>query len=535
MTIRLAPTPLELPDIQIGVDLERMTDAAIGALAHDDRVFQRGGQLVGVVTIPDGPGKPSPRGITRAKGAPVIRPLAAPTVRERMAASARWVKYDGRRKDYVQSLPPEPVVSAVCARGEWGGVRPLVSVATSPSLKPDGTVLQTPGYDADTAILLWPREAYASVGEAPTLDDARGALDALREVVCDFPFARPEHESAWIAGVLTMLARPAIDGPCPLFCVDATTRGTGKSRLVDAAVRLAHGQDAARTSLPEDDDEMRKRISALMLEGDPAVCLDNVVRTIALPSLDAVLTATVWKDRMLGSTATLNAPARAVWWTTGNNIALGGDLSRRTLHVRLESPLENPEERTGFKHPDLLRWVDSERKRLVGAALTLLRAYTLAGMPYQGGLWGSFESWSRLIPGALVWAGTSDPLLARASAEPSMDDDKRSLSLLIDGLRKLCPIVRADQPARAMSAKSILDALYPDRDPRDGPQEPDGYDQLRDAIEQETRCPTGRKPEARRLGKWLQRVRGRVVDGWLIQRHEGADHSACWRSEPIKI
>ena len=524
--VQIVPRPEALPEITVGVDLERMTDAAIAALAKDTRVYQRGGALVGVVTVQNGPTK-RPEKIRRSDGAAVIRALSAPTVRERMAASARWIKYDGRKRDHVQVLPPEAVVGTVCARGEWGGVRPLVSVATSPSLKPDGTVLQSPGYDADTATLYWPSDSYAAVADRPTLDDAHGALGAIREIVCDFPFAKPEHESAWIAGLLTMFARPAIDGPCPLFAVDATTRGTGKSRLVDAAVRLCTGLDAPRTSLPDDDDEMRKRISALMLEGDAAVCLDNITRAIALPALDTVLTATTWKDRVLGTTATFSAPARAVWWATGNNLVLGGDLGRRTLHVRLESPLENPEERADFRHPELLRWVSENRTRLVASALTVLRAYMVAGAPYQGSLWGSFEEWSRLIPGALVWAGAADPLASRASAEPAMDEEKRALTLLIAGLSRLT------SAAGPLTARAILDALYPERDVRDGPAPPDGYEDLRDTIEQETRCLPGRRPEARRLGKWLQRVRGRVVNGRRVVRvEETSSHQAAWRVEP---
>lgn len=526
--MRVLPPPPDLVEIRTGVDLERMTNEAVTALASDDRVYQRGGALVHVVTIPEGPQRTALR---RAPGSPVIRPLAAPSIRERLSASARWVKYDGRSKGYVPCLPPESVVAAVGARGEWGGVRPLVAVATSPALRPDGSVLQAPGYDHDTGTLFWPRESYVAVGENPSQEDARGALSALEEVVSDFPFARPEHRAAWVSGVLTILARPAIDGPCPLFAVDATTRGTGKSRLVDAAVRLATGSYAARTSLPDDDDEMRKRITALMLEGDPAVCLDNITRPIALASLDAVLTATTWKDRLLGSTANVTAPARAVWWATGNNLVLGGDLSRRCLHIRLESPLENPEERTGFAHPDLLAWVGSERKRLVACALTILRSYFAAGCPAMGtGLWGSYEAWSRIVPPALVWAGSPDPLAARATADPAMDEEKRALVILIDGIRRLCPVTL--DGARPLSAKAMISALYPERHPGE-PIPTDGFEELRDAIEQETRTQAGRTPEARRLGKWLQRIRGRVVNGWCVQRHEGPDHTAAWRSEPI--
>lgn len=526
MTVRAVAEP-ETPEIQIGVDLERMVDGAIEALAGDARVYQRGGQLVGVVDA----GAMS-AGISRGENAPIIRSLGYPTIRERLSSCVRWAKFDGKTKSRKPSLPPVDVVAAVSARGEWKGIRPLISVATSPCLRPDGTVLQRAGYDAATAILYRPSDTFPAVSESPTLEDARGALASLREVVCDFPFASPAHESAWIAGILTMLARPAIDGPVPLFAVDATTRGTGKSRLVDAAVRLVHGQAAARTSMPDDDNEMRKRITTLLSEGDPAILIDNVSSSFELPSLDAVLTSEVWKDRVLGSTQAVTLPVRAVWWITGNNLVLSGDLSRRTIHIRLESPLENPEERTGFQHPELLAWVSGNRKRLVAAGLTLLRAFYVAGAPSNGALWGSFEAWSRVVPSALAWCGATDPILARATQNSALDDEKRFLVLLIEGLNRLCPVPFPGAPVTPLSARAILTALYPERDPHDGPREPDGFDDLRDAIEQETRCMPGRTPEARRFGKWLSRSRGRVVNGWCVQRVEGANHTACWRSVP---
>jgi hypothetical protein len=518
MTIRLATEP-DAPEIQIGVDLERMVDAAIEAMRGDTRIYQRAGVLVGVLDASTSPS----HGIARGPWAPVIRPIPSPILRERLSSCVRWRRFDAKNKTYRPSAPPETVVSAVAARGEWREIRPLISVATCPCMRPDGSVLQEPGYDAATGILYRPSDAFPAVSESPSLEDARGALAALREVICDFPFASPAHESAWIAGVLTMLARPAIDGPVPLIAVDATTRGTGKSRLVDAAVKLVHGQAAARTSLPDDDEEMRKRITTLLCEGDPAILIDNITRAIALPSLDAVLTSEVWKDRLLGSNQSVSVPVRAVWWATGNNLSLGGDLSRRTLHIRMESPLENPEARTGFRHPELLRWVESNRRRLVAAGLTLLRAARIAGAPAPAIPWGSFEAWSAIVPAALIWAGAADPLEARATSAADIDEDRRALGVLLAGLARLCV------DGVTLTARGILDALYPERDPHDAPLAPDGFEDLRETIEAVTRAPSGRRPEARRLGVWLQSVRGRVLSGRrVIRQSGGGDRAARW-------
>jgi hypothetical protein len=519
--VRQAP-PDTRPHIPVGVDLERMTDAAIGALATDPRVYQRGGMLVGVVTVPEGPAK-LVRGVKRAPGSQVIVPLEAGTVRERLSSAARWTKYDGRKDAHTGTLPPEAVVSAVLGRREWGGVRSLVSVATSPQLRPDGTILQTPGYDAATGALYWPSESFPDVAEEPSLDAARGALEAMREVCCDFPFARPEHESAWIAGLLTMLARPAIDGPVPLFAVDATTAGTGKGRLVNAAGRIVLGHDIASTALPEKDEEMRKRITAIAIDGDAAVCLDNVRHKVDMPSLESVLTTNVWKDRVMGLSKNLTVTVRSVWWLTANNVELGGDLPRRTLHVRLESRLESPEERRDFKHPDLLAWIGANRRRLVASALTLLRAFTHAGSPMPPGmsLWGSFEEWTRLVPAALVWAGMSDPMLVRASAQAGVSQDRGNLLAVLDGIRRL----RGAHPA---TGKELIADLFASARAQDA-----AFDDAREAIETVTRAQPGKLPEHTKLGYYLRKAKGRVAGGMRLVAFDPGQRVIRWLVEDV--
>ena len=97
-----------------------------------------------------------------------------------------------------------------------------------------------------------------------------------------------------------------------------------------------------------------------------------------------MLTATSWEDRLLGVNRIVRAPLYVTWFATGNNVAIAADTARRVCHIRLESPEERPENRSGFRHPDLLRWVGENRQRLLGAAITILRAYFCAGRPDQG-------------------------------------------------------------------------------------------------------------------------------------------------------
>ncbi len=90
-----------------------------------------------------------------------------------------------------------------------------------------------------------------------------------------------------------------------MAAIDATTRGTGKSKLADVISNIVFGRDARKTPQPKDDEEMRKRITAMLLEGERLIVLDNVARPLGDPSLDACLTTTTWKDRALGTISTV--------------------------------------------------------------------------------------------------------------------------------------------------------------------------------------------------------------------------------------
>src|SRR5262249_14668759 len=249
-----------------------------------------------------------------------------------------------------------------------------------------------PGYDPETGLLLEPAGPLPDVPGLPTHNDALAASGALFEVVGDFPFERPVHRAAWLAGLLTPLARFAFTGPAPLFLVDANVRGAGKGLLLDCISRIATGERFTIAAYTADEDELRKRITALALAGDRLVLFDNLEGRFGNAVLDAALTGTAWKDRLLGVNRLAEAPLYMTWFATGTNVAVAADTARRICHCRLESPEERPEERSEFQHPNLLAWVGANRGRLLAAALTILRAYCAAGRPDLGlPAWGSFE------------------------------------------------------------------------------------------------------------------------------------------------
>ena len=205
------------------------------------------------------------------------------------------------------------------------------------------------------------------------------------------------YRAAWLAALLTPLARFAFVGPTPLFLCDANVRAVGKGLLLDCISRIVTGEPFTIATFTSDDDELRKRVTSLALGGDRLVLFDNLSGNFGNAVLDAALTGTAWKDRVLGANRMAEAPLYMTWYATGNNVGIAADTARRCCHIRLESAHERPEERTDFDHPNLLAWIGQNRLRLLTAALTILRGYCAAGRPdLHLPAWGSYEGWSAL-------------------------------------------------------------------------------------------------------------------------------------------
>jgi hypothetical protein len=500
------------PEIEVTPDEYEVNDLAIKALASDTTIFQRGATLVRILhdTAPK-----TLRGITRPANAPRIVVVRDASLRERLSAVARFMKkvQSKQEEELVQVHPPAFCVRAVAARGDWLGIPPLEGVISSPTLRPDGTVLQTPGYDSLTGLYYEPFGPTVDVPNAPTIDDARAACKELLEVGADFPFAKPTHQAAWIAFVLTALARHAFSGPSPLFLIDANIRATGKSLLADAASLIVTGRPIARMSYPEDEDEMRKRITAIALCGDQMVLIDNIAHELGSASLDAALTGVVWKDRILGRSEIVEMPLVTTWAATGNNVVLGADTSRRICHIRLQSRLENPEERQDFRHKELLRWVRHVRPRLLVAGLTILAAYFRAGRPDQGlRPWGSFEDWSGLVRQAVVWAGLPDPGETREELARSSDRETAGLRALIEGWPEI------DPSGDGLTAAKLISCLE---------REPDKYELVRSAFLELCPSGSGKLPSPRSIGNKLRHLRGRVVGSRALDKRD-VHGTAVW-------
>ena len=371
-------------------------------------------------------------------------------------------------------------------------------------LRADGSILQLQGYDADSGLYVDLSEAFPTITSDPTAEAVKLAVDLLFDLVSDFPFANDAARSGWLASLFTPLAREAYRGCTgPLFMFDANVRGSGKSLLADINSLIVTGREATRLTAPQNDEECRKRITALVNDSDRIVLLDNIAGQFGSSALDSALTGTVWKDRRLGHTELIEAPLRMTWYGSGNNVILAADTARRVCHIRLESPLENPEDRDGFKYPDIRKHVRQHRPALLTAALTILRGFIAAKRPDQKlKSWGSFEEWSDLVRAAIVWCGRADPGETRTELRLTADSEAGSLRQM------LMAVAHVDQDQHGLRTSDML-KIANGKDQGYGSSD---VEMLRDATE--IFCETSfDRVNSRRLGVRLSHFKHRVTDG----------------------
>ncbi len=489
--------------------MSEAVDACEAVLARTDlpteyRTFQRGGQLVRVATLP---ASAMADGVSRPAGAVVIMEAQKAFLMDVLGRFASFEKFNVRDDAWKPANPPKELAETIQARAGLWPVPPLRGVVACPTMRADGSLLLTPGYDALSGYFMAHRLAV-EVPDTPGLAEAQAALDALAALLAGFAFVEPLDCSVALALILTAVARPAL-ASVPVFAITAPVRGSGKSTLLDIAAVIATGWRSAVLSATSDHAELEKRLIGCLLSGDALVSLDNINGNLRSDLLCQATTSEAVKVRPLGASSQVEIPNTALWSANGNNLSLAGDLSRRAVLCRLDPVLERPEERS-FAFDPVARAME-RRAEYVAAALTVMRAYVAAGRP---GLdlspFGSFERWSAMVRTAMVWAGAADPCESRAAV---MEDDPEAAML-----RALVAAWWNRFGRTPRTVKEIVKAGEEDDCPL--------AEVLHDVAGE------GRAINARRLGWWLRRQAGRIVNGLKLVQYGSVSGVAQWKMLP---
>jgi hypothetical protein len=395
---------------------------------HDLRYFRRGTDVVKPVQH----NKKDVTGLGRDKESVVVQPVSLHTIVRDVSLHATCVNAKGKPTSFTANLA-EHLLDRV--RTEPTDYRVLDMVTSSPVLLSDGTVLDRPGHKCGV-LFVGGSNDYPIIPEGPTKADAVAALKQFEAVYQNFPFVRVDNEpwqkttgyAAVLAGVLSLVARPAVP-TVPMITANATTRGSGKTKAIESMVVTAIGHKPTVVSF-HNEDEFAKTLVPLLREGDRATLIDNVSIPLSGDMLCSVLTSEEHRARLLGQSEQVRLVNRGVFFATGNNLAIQGDLTRRAIQIQLDPDCEHPERRR-FDFDPVGRAAQMHPVLCV-AALTALRAFIVAGRPdvLNRPALGSFEEWDRLVSGCLIWAGYADPTSSLEAVEASDPEREINLELL---------------------------------------------------------------------------------------------------------
>jgi hypothetical protein len=418
---------------------------------------------------------------------------------------------DGRYQ--VHSLFPVPSANSACDAARIGEhvphLRRLHGVTHTPTIRPDGTILDEPGYDPETRLLYLPDPdlKIPEIPDHPIEEEVDAATWKILEPVREFPFVSHDDRATWIGLAMTPALRPLFPPPYQMGVITATNPGTGKTLLADL-LRTLHG-GVKRGEMPRDKDEFRKAVSTTLTDTTaPVIIFDNLRGVVRSAELEALLTTKTWNDRGLGFLKEVHAINDRLWMATGNNAQFGGDLGRRIAVVSLNPPGANHFRRTDFTIKNLEAWMHEHRGEYLAAILTVARGWIEAGRPSKRTRSDEYADWIAGIQGLLEWARFSGTFGGGDSDVATSSDDEE-WHLFLEGLHGVFEdeIITTKKIVSALSSADSYIAEWHQLDPALLPG---------DLAERWARSGMRDSGFRASLGHWLKNHQGRYANGWQM-------------------
>ncbi|MBM3380702.1 MAG: hypothetical protein FJY39_13440, partial [Betaproteobacteria bacterium] len=460
-------------------EIHRVVDAAERELAHSGRHYQRGGLIVTVVTDPG----------TRETR---VQEISAPALVRALAGAATWERFVPRSEDWVRTDPPARHATVLFDSTSYQHLPVLSGLTRQPYLRSDGSLMMAAGYDPSSRMFGVFDASKFTIPDAPSLPDAEASLTLLKDLLAEFSFTGQSDLAAALSALLTAAVRSSLPH-APMFHVRAHMVGSGKSYLCELITTFATPQRGTPTTFPADDEECRKLLLAELLRAPAVIEFDNLSSDlIAHKSLCTALTSEHMSGRILGVSKTTTVSTRTMFLSSGNNVGPVQDMTRRCVTIRLDPACEVPAARS-FKRPGLVAEVLCDRERYVSAALTIIRAWIVAGRPKIAcRALSGFEKWSDLCRQPLLWLGLADATdsIFEAIAE---DPDRDALGRLLiswqsafgTGPGMVREAVRRSEFGEHVDLREVIREIADERG----------------------------EINRRRLGWWIRKQAGRVVDG----------------------
>lgn len=418
----------DLPEIDLGSEQEAMVEIVrIIDSGLVPNIYVRDGQLVYI----------HPKTSARCSEVSVV-PVTADLLNLLLAQHTRtfkWVSSGGKNPTPVRRAcaPAITHLRAVTANTYWPNVRPLNGILGTPTLRPDGTLIQDCGYDAATGLYLAPAVQVKPVPEAISDEQVRASREfVFSKVFGEFCWTSAGDFANYLALLLSPMLRPYIKTTTPFGMVTATTKGSGKTNLTDA-IGLIYGQSSQ--VLPGRAEELQKKITSILVGNSaPVVVFDNLKEGTSISSeiLATLITKDAWDDRMLGASRNIEARNDRLWLASGNGLTVGGDMASRTVMVRLNPRMPKPELRQ-FEMGQFSDWIreDGNREELLWHLLILVQAWMKAGATRNTGhTMRNFTRWAQAMGGLLDFHGVTG-FLSNVDDLAALDTDEEEWTVFL--------------------------------------------------------------------------------------------------------
>ena len=479
-------------------EIDRIVDTSERELSATKRFYQRGGLIVCIAHDSE-------------IGDAVIKPMSQPALLRALSSCAIWMRYDGRTSKSSVIDPPVRHVTILYDSGSYKYLPMLTGIARQPHLRPDGTLVTEAGFDTATGWFGVFDPQRFDVPDSPSRAQALNALQELKGLLAEFEFGSKSDLAAALAGILTATIRPSLSA-APMIHVRAPVISSGKSFLCSIIAAFASPAAPSALAFPTNEDECQKLLLASLLSSPATIVFDNLTTDI-LPfkSLCSALTEERLTGRILGVSKTATVGTRVLFLSSGNNVSAVRDMARRCITISLDPQVETPATRKFNGNP--LATVRADRGRYISLALTIMRAWTVAGRPItQVSPFASYEQWSDWVRQPLLWLGMADPADS-IFAQLEQDPDREVLGRLLHAWR-------SEFGTTPTMIREVLDKVS-----NFGKDEL--YDALREVAEERGEI------NRRRLGKWIARHKGRIVDGMRFEKASGTTSAERWSVKSV--
>ncbi len=288
-----------------------------------------------------------------------------------------------------------------------------------------------------------------------SLNDAK---DVIAGLFSEFAFVDEQSRCHAIARLLTPYCQALMGWRKrgPLWVFTANRPRAGKDYLAMLAP-LVHAYYPVQDPPLEDDEEVKRRITAALMAGRRFMHFANCRRDLDNPSLEAAVTTEYWTDRIIRSSAEATVPNEMIFSLSYNHSwSIKPDLIARMRAIRLENRKVDPNARK-FKVKqlhDLVTIFDPPRsapgrtentkicRRNILAALNALTRHWAAHFEEgsRGRGLASFPEWSAVVGGIMRATGLGNPCEPdRHLAVQGYDDQAKDLLALAEHISKSFP------------------------------------------------------------------------------------------------